>query len=328
MQHHKTRQPEISVLIPTRGRPEQLARLLASLESQNLEQDRFEIIVGVDGGRAPEITGRHQTEQFQHAGPAATRNRLVDKATGEFVLFLNDDVVADRELVSTHIAAQRNLQESGRPAMILGDAPFAVPDDERLFDRLVRETSMIFFYNRMSAAEPDRNWGFRHAWTLNLSVPTNLVREHGFNESLDRAMFEDLEWAWRVQQSTRAPVLFRPHAKVTHEHRYEPRDYLARERELGRQAVRLAGINGACAAEVFGRDVSDPAFIDECRDLIERDAWQVEPLIESFRSLADMPADAASDPRLIQILYEHHLPLKRHLWRHGLVESAWSSAAA
>ncbi len=317
--------PEISVLVPTRDRPEALARLLGSLDRQTLGNGRFEVIVGVDGGPAPDLSGPWRVETFEHRGPAATRNRLVDLARGEHVLFLNDDVSAHPELVKTHLREQR---ASGRPSMILGEAPFDVHADDRLFDRLVRESSMVFFYDRMSDEDPHRDWGFRHAWTLNLSVPASLVREHGFNESLDRAMYEDLEWAWRVQRSAGAPVLYRPGARVTHHHRYEPRDYLARERELGRQAVRLTHANQACAHDVFGRDVNDPAFIDECRRRIEHDAAQVEPLIDSFRALADMPASAAGDPRLVRVLYEHHLPLKRHLWRHGLVEAAWSQAAA
>lgn len=318
-------EPAISVLLPTRGRPEAVGRLLRSLENQSLEPDRFEIVVGVDGSGGPAIDGPWRTERFQHRGPAATRNSLVNLARGRFVLFLNDDVTADHELVETHLNAQ---ESASKPSMILGHAPFAVPADDRLFDRLIRETSMVFFYDRMHGCEPDRDWGYRHAWTLNLSVPTPLASEHGFSEALERAMFEDLEWAWRVQRASGAPVLYRPNAVVTHHHRYEPRDYLARERELGRQAVRLAEVNAECARELFGRDPRDAGFVDECRARIERDAPQVEPLIDSFRALADMPASAAGDARLLRVLYEHHLPLKRHLWRHGLVEASWSRDAA
>lgn len=317
--------PAISVLIPTHGRPEAIGRLLRSLTQQTLPANRFEIIVGVDGKGGPDGEGPWRVERFEHRGPAATRNGLIDQARGKIALFLNDDVTADPDLLESHLRSQMN---AGRPSMILGSAPFAVPADDRLFDRLVRETSMIFFYDRMNGAEPDRDWGYRHAWTLNLSVPTSILRQHGFNASLDRAMFEDLEWAWRVQNATGAPVLFRPDARVVHHHRYEPRDYLARERELGRQAIRLAEINGACAHELFRRDLFDAGFIDECRSRIEADAPQVEPLIDSFRALADMPSSAATDPRLVRALYEHHLPLKRHLWRHGLVEASWTRAAA
>ncbi|MEL6499549.1 MAG: glycosyltransferase family A protein [Planctomycetota bacterium] len=320
-QRSRTSQPAVSVLIPSRGRSEAIGRLLKSLEQQTLGADRFEIIVGVDGSGSPPHGGPWRVERFEHRGPAATRNSLVRLARGEYVLFLNDDVSAHPGLLEAHLDAHAI---SDRPSMILGSAPFAVPKDDRLFDRLVRETSMVFFYNTMNDSDPERDWGFRHAWTLNLSLPTALAHEHSFNESFGRAMFEDLEWAWRVQRSAAAPVLYRPAARVTHHHRYEPRDYLARERELGRQAVRLAEVNAACAGEIFRRDPRDLAFVAECRARIERDAPQIEPLIDSFRALADMPSAAAGDPRLIRALYEHHLPLKRHLWRHGLVEASWS----
>ncbi|MEO1583292.1 MAG: glycosyltransferase [Planctomycetota bacterium] len=316
------------MLIPTRGRASQLHRLLTSLESQTLADPRFEVLVGVDGGEAPLSHGRFGIAAFEHRGPAATRNALVEGARGRYVLFLNDDVVASPDLVETHLREQESLAARGTPAMVLGSAPWHVHGDDRVFDRLIRETSMVFFYDRMDPADTERDWGFRHAWTLNLSVPTAVVREHRFNESLDRAMFEDLEWAWRVQRASDVPVLYRPSARVVHDHRYEPRDYLSRERELGRQAVRLAALNPACAAEVFGRDLTDPGFADSCRAQIERDASSVEPLIESFRALADVPASAVGDRRLIRALYEHHLPLKRHLWRHGVIEACWTRAAA
>ncbi|MEM8757958.1 MAG: glycosyltransferase family 2 protein, partial [Planctomycetota bacterium] len=294
----------ISVLIPTIGRPEALCRLLQSLEQQTLPRVDFEVLVGVDGGskhaQPSPIGPCDAVLSLPAGGPAATRNALVRRSTGDLVLFLNDDVVADPGLLERHATTHSELAGG---AMVLGAAPWRIEPQDTIFDRLIRETSMVFFYDRMDAADApvqnDHDWGYRHAWTLNLSAPRSIAAEHRFDERLTRPMFEDIEWAWRAGRDMPCPVLYRPEARVVHAHRYEPADYLRRERELGRQAVRLAEINPGCAAETFRGDLLDPAFIDRCQQRIEQDAAAVEPLVESFRLLADIPSSAVTDPRLV-----------------------------
>jgi hypothetical protein len=46
-----------------------------------------------------------------------------------------------------------------------------------------------------------RDWGWRHAWTLNLSVRTDAVNEvGGFSTALPGAAFEDVELGWRLRE--------------------------------------------------------------------------------------------------------------------------------
>lgn len=318
----------ISVLVPTHARPERLERCLRGLAGQSV--DNFEILVGVDGEdggpfrEAERAAGGRPVRVLPapHAGPAATRNRIIAEASGPLLLLLNDDVEPAPDLVERHLDAHRGLE---RPAMVLGSAPWAVREPDRLFDRLIRETSMVFFYDRMDAmpADPDRDWGFRHAWTLNLSVPTDAARAvGGFCEALPGAAYEDLEFAWKLRERFGMPVLYRPGAVVTHDHRYEPGDYLRRERAMGRDAWALAGASPACARELFGRDVRSAESVAYARAFVERERPLAERLARSFGSLADLPADAVRDPRLLTIAYEHHLALKRWHWSAGLVEAA------
>ncbi|TAK84991.1 MAG: glycosyltransferase [Betaproteobacteria bacterium] len=66
----------VSVVVPTCGRPELLARCLAALEKQTLPREEYELIVVDDSGRS---------------GPAAARNRGCRKARAEIVAFTDDD---------------------------------------------------------------------------------------------------------------------------------------------------------------------------------------------------------------------------------------------
>jgi glycosyltransferase involved in cell wall biosynthesis len=66
----------ISVVIPTCGRPALLARCLAALEHQSLARERYEIIV---------------VEDRERHGPAAARNRGWRRARAPIVAFTDDD---------------------------------------------------------------------------------------------------------------------------------------------------------------------------------------------------------------------------------------------
>lgn len=339
--------PEVSILVPTRGRPAKLRACVKGLLAQDAESGSFEILIGVDGATSGEsehvedvieshaqrVGGRRvscRVFELARGGPAATRNALLARARGSVVLLLNDDVLPDAACVRTHMQAQRELVAGSRVAMVLGAAPWKVHEPDRLFDRLIRETSMVFFYDQMvgpAAADPGHDWGFRHAWTLNLSMPTGALREAGgFDATLPAPCFEDLECAWRVQKKFQAPVLFRPGAVVTHDHRYEPLDYLMREIRLGHEALGLAHSAAECAMEIFRRDVASDEEIKRAAKDVDRDGPHARGLARSFLALAEAPAglvrERTSPTSGIGAIYQHHLPLKRWLWKVGLVASA------
>lgn len=322
---------DLSVLIPTRRRLDRLESCLTGLATQTLDAKRFEVLVGVDGpdegeaALAGSVLPRARVLDGQQAGPAATRNRLIERARGRVTLLLNDDVTPQPTCLAAHLDAQDELARAGRVGLVLGAAPWAIHQPDRLFDRLIRSTSMVFFYDQMDD-DPDRDWGFRHAWTLNLSAPTGAIRAAGsFDATLPGACYEDLEWAWRMRQRFDAPVVYRPRAVVVHDHRYEPAGYLDREQLLGREAYRLAQQAPACALDLFGRDLTDPAEVAYARAFVAREERAAGRLAASFGQLASMPASAVDGPHadeLIAMLYEHHLLLKRWRWSTGLVQAA------
>ena len=307
---------DLTVAIPSRGRNGLLMRLLDALSNQTIDDHRFEVLVGLDGETSPGSHTRVGFLELPHRGPAATRNALVDEARCERILFLNDDVIPDAKLLEYHIRAHEELHSND---MVLGSAPWLIPSEDTLFDRLIRETSLVFFYNAMNETERGRDWGFRHAWTLNLSLRTELARQVRFEERLPRAMFEDLEWAYRLAQAFGSRVLYRPEATVTHDHRYTPRGYLDRERQLGAQAIALAEINPSCAAAVFRRDVREPEFVRQCKRECAQEGEVALVLEREFEDLARRSPDSKSE---IEALYQRFLPLKRYWWRQGLVEEA------
>lgn len=85
----------ISVIVPTRDRPDTLRQALASIRALEADDVTFEILVG-DNGSDPE--SRKVASDFgaihipvSEKGAAAARNAGLKAATGEFLAFLDDD---------------------------------------------------------------------------------------------------------------------------------------------------------------------------------------------------------------------------------------------
>jgi len=98
--------PRISVVIPTRNRADSLRSCLTAV-LEEIDPVRDEVIVADDGsGDAivsvvndfPAVTWL----RLSHAGTCAARNRAVGAATGDVVLFLDDDIVCSEGLVDKH----------------------------------------------------------------------------------------------------------------------------------------------------------------------------------------------------------------------------------
>lgn len=90
----------ISVVTPTRNRPDQLRRAIASVRAQT--HDSWEMIVIDDGGEldtaavvAEAADPRIRRSRIEKSGVCAARNRALSLAKGSIVAYLDDDNVMD-----------------------------------------------------------------------------------------------------------------------------------------------------------------------------------------------------------------------------------------
>lgn len=324
------------MMIPTFERPAKCAGCVSALATQSREVEA-EVLVGIDGHdpmtervvrdaweRAGGASDRLRVERGTKVGQAEVRNRLLPLARGKTLVFLNDDMIPHPGFLAAHVEAQRACEREGKPALVVGRSPWVVREPDTLFARLVRETSMVFFYDVMER-EKDlaRDWGFRHAWLLNLSAPAALVREvGGFTQFPCSYGYEDDEMAFRLRERFGARVLYRRDAVAFHDHPMSAREYLGREYKLGYAALGFAGAAPACAQAMFGRDVGgeDERRYCEMFTAIERRA--AGRLLATFLSHEHQPANVADRSEgMLGLLYEHHLMLKRWVWRFGLLDA-------
>ena len=184
-----SRQPVITVQLCTYNRKALLGRVLDSLLHQDLDPDDYEIVLVDDGstdGSFEEIVAPlhppcafHAVRQ-RNVGLAHGRNVGIASARGEFILFMDDDVLATPGLLAAHVRFHR-----AHPRAICRAGVINVDG----FDRLPPP--------RYSW----RNYSGAYFWTTNVSLPLALVREAGgFDERFREYGWEDLELGFRLRR--------------------------------------------------------------------------------------------------------------------------------
>lgn len=335
---------DLSVLIPTFDRPDKLQTCLRCLDGQTLGTDRYEVVVGVDGG--DEATGilldslrgelsmgeRLRWYSLPRMGLIGVRNALLGELRGELLVSINDDVRPEPEFLEAHLIEQRRRLDRGEPAIVVGYSPWVEHEDATMCERLVRETSMVFFYEHMLGGEAERDWGFRHCFGLNFSAPLELVREAGGFRAMPHTYgYEDLELAHRLTRRFGLPVLFRESARAPHDHRMTTQALIDREHALGIAAWRFARVNPLFAFDLFGRDVATHEELAYCDAFCTREIADVRRLEDTFRTLDEMPAGTLRGKhadRLVRLLSQQWTLVKRFHWRRGLMDGALMERAS
>ncbi len=311
---------ELSVIVPTWGRSAKLQTLLSGIASTASDHDALEVIVVVDGRDETPLEAASVLPQKirfvgltkDHAGPAAARNLAIEHAQGDWLLFYNDDARVDEQTIPSHLKRIRQRPDSTEALMgrvdwldELIDSPWRV---------LLAESSMLFFWEHMTSGG---TYGFRHFWTINLSVRRDQVRRvGGFNERFRSAIHEDIELGWRLQREFGLQVRVDTSIRCLHDHALTPRDYFLREHKSGASASAARAINPAFHAEVWGW-VDDPqGMLQTLSLLFLRSGGQVMRLLDSWAK----PSARRPSADEHQGAYLAHLPLKRMFFLQGYLD--------
>lgn len=221
---------EISVVIPTRGRPERLESCVASLARQTIGTTEFEVVVVDDGGGDPGVRAivaaappglSVRTEVTAGDGPAAARNRGANLARGSLLVFTDDDCEAgERWLESMLLASKRNPDAvlGGRTRCGLPENRFSVAA-QALVDYCSADT--------------------RYFTSNNLAVPSGVFRRlGGFDRRFRRAAGEDRDFCYRAIAEG-AELVDVVDAVITHCHALNLRRFVAKNFSYGRGAFQV-----------------------------------------------------------------------------------------
>jgi len=101
-----------SIIVATHNRPEKLSETLINLTRQSVDTREFEIIVVDDGSEPPvqlsdEAPANLRLLRLSNVERSAARNAGAQSATGELLIFVDDDITVQPDFVNKHVAAQR-----------------------------------------------------------------------------------------------------------------------------------------------------------------------------------------------------------------------------
>jgi GT2 family glycosyltransferase len=196
--------PEVSVVVPSHGRPVRLARLLDALAAQTLARERWELIV-VHDDAAQTLAGAPQTLPLRdirvaprERGPARQRNLGWRAARAPLIAFTDDDCRPQPGWLEALVAAAAE-----HPGAIVQGATEPDPDDR---------PALASPHARTIEVDPPG----RFAQTCNILYPRAVLEAvGGFDERLPAPAGEDTDLALRARAAG-APYVGARDARVFH----------------------------------------------------------------------------------------------------------------
>ncbi|MBI2955065.1 MAG: glycosyltransferase family 2 protein [Chloroflexi bacterium] len=194
--------PFISVVIPTHNRRQDLVRVLDALFRQVYPLSWLEIIVVLDGCsddtemtlQSLESPCRLRYVVQSKAGQAVARNRGIQMARGEVIIFLDDDVEPSPNLVRAHAV----LHARANNLVVQGYYPFS-PQLKRNLHTATSARWWERHFNRL--AERGHRLGHQDLSSGNFSVRReHLLAIGGFDEGFSGYGNEDYELGLRLAE--------------------------------------------------------------------------------------------------------------------------------
>jgi len=234
------RRPRVSIVIPTHRRRDVLVRIVKELDRQVFR--KFEVVIVVDGrtdGTSAAL--RRLTLSFPltlieqaNSGAAAARNAGAAEATGELLLFLDDDMAAHPRLLVEHVQSHAEGAD-----IVLGHVPLHPESPMTVLSKGVerwaerRRKRLAAFADALPGVE---------LLTGQMSISKTAFHAlGGFDVSFTRnGLFggEDRDFGVRASSSG-LRIVFNERAISYQLYAVDPSDYTRRSAEAGRAAVEL-----------------------------------------------------------------------------------------
>ncbi|HLH29962.1 MAG TPA: glycosyltransferase, partial [Terriglobia bacterium] len=208
---------KVSVVIPTWNRAGLVAQTIEKIEHQTLPRDLYEVLV-IDNKSTDDTQSvlKQKSRSYPNLkifsqskkGAAATRNVGIQKASGEIILFIDDDIQAEPNLIEAHW----NYHQQHSSSSIIGGLITPWANSRNAFLRYLRDRGI---FNPYSIACGPMDFSYYH--TGNVSTARSVLLEvGGFNEEFEMYGMEDIELGYRLERHG-SRMVHGPDAKAVHE---------------------------------------------------------------------------------------------------------------
>jgi len=235
-----------SIIIPCYNTAKNIGRTLQAFIEQTQPAKAYEIIVIDDCSTdqtVAEIRKKMEAPQLvflqnkRNSGPAYTRNRGIDQATGEIIIFSDGDTVPGERYVEKHL--QTHARYPAPHFVVSGGA--AMPEDMEI-------TPLMYLGNvvqTMGVAEyvEEDPYDWIHFSTLNVSLKRAFLGDTRFDDGsftrrsddeTELAGFEDTELAQRLAAKG-MKLVHNQDILAYHYHFRSPENYMDKVREYGKR---------------------------------------------------------------------------------------------
>ncbi len=228
--------PRLSVLICTFDRAFWLQEALDSLVKQDLPADQFEVVVVDDGstdntretvaGFESRLCIRYVYQENQ--GLAGARNHAAQVAAAPIVLFMDDDDIADQQLLNEHLRSHADFPQEN--VAVLG------------FTDLGREAAsspLMYFVTEVGCylySYPKIKHGqvldYTYFWGGRTSCKRSLLLSSGLFDPVFRFGCEDIELGYRLSKRG-LKVVYNKNARCTTIHAASLEQFCRRSEQQG-----------------------------------------------------------------------------------------------
>ncbi len=200
---------QVSVVIPAYNASQTIGECLTALAEQTVPHSAYEVIVVDDGSTddTAAIAARHGARVLRqdNSGPAAARNRGIDAACGEVILFTDADCAPASDWIERMLAPLADPEITGskgayRTRQRSLAARFIQIEYEDRYDHTARHPYIDFVDTYAAAYRRDA-----------------LLASGGFSTRFPFASVEDQELSFRMARAGHK-MLFNPKAVVYHRH--------------------------------------------------------------------------------------------------------------
>lgn len=233
--------PSATVVLPSKDRPDTLPRVLDALRNQDVVGLDVELLVVDNGSAGPLLRATDAALRSfpwparllheAHPGAAATRNRGVEAARGEVIVFLNDDVVpASHGWLRGHVT-----RHGGGDPLLCVQAPVTWAPGRELTPvmRYLERAGRSHTYDALTRGEPQpAEW-----YANNLSLPRALLQQvGGFDDRFTSYGWQEYDLSLRLHDHGMR-MAWAPELLAHHDHRHDWADALRRAEKVGATTV-------------------------------------------------------------------------------------------